>query len=78
MDFGKKKQRSFQPLTINGALVERVDSFKYLGVHITQDLSWSCHTNTVVKKACQRLYYLIRLKYFKLPLSVLRTSTPAP
>ncbi len=31
------------PLTINGATVERVSSTKFLGVHITEDLSW---TNT--------------------------------
>ncbi|KAI5093528.1 hypothetical protein C0J45_16666 [Silurus meridionalis] len=44
--------------------VERVDSFRYLGVHITQDLSWSCHINTLVKKAWQRLYHLRRLRVF--------------
>jgi hypothetical protein len=36
-----------------GAVVERVESFKFLGVHITKDLSWSKHTNTVVKWARQ-------------------------
>ncbi len=29
------------PLTINGATVERVSSTKFLGVHITEDLSWT-------------------------------------
>jgi hypothetical protein len=28
--------------------VERVKSFKFLGVHITEDLKWSIHTDTVV------------------------------
>ncbi|KAK3526574.1 hypothetical protein QTP70_030712, partial [Hemibagrus guttatus] len=42
-------------------------SFRYLGVHITQDLSWSCHINTVVKKARQGLYHLRRLRDFRLP-----------
>ncbi|KAI5086838.1 hypothetical protein C0J45_23237 [Silurus meridionalis] len=64
--------RSCQTLN-NGTPVERVDSFQYLGVHITQDLSWSCHTNTLVKKARQRLYNLRRLRDFKLPSQVLKT-----
>ncbi|XP_008297768.1 mutS protein homolog 5 [Stegastes partitus] len=40
--------------------VERVESFKYLGVNIMQDLTWSCHINTLVKKARQCLYFLRR------------------
>ncbi|KAI5090308.1 gastrula zinc finger protein XlCGF28.1-like [Silurus meridionalis] len=61
MDFSTKQERSYQPLNICGTPVERVESFRYLGVHITQDLSWSCHINTLVKKARQRLYHLRRL-----------------
>ncbi len=34
------------PLTINGATVERVSSTKFLGVHITEDLSWTTHCST--------------------------------
>jgi hypothetical protein len=47
---------------IDGATVERVKSLKYLGVHITEDLKWSCHTDSVVKKAQQHLFNLRRLK----------------
>ncbi len=39
--------------------VERVNSFKFLGVHITEDLTWSAHTDSVLKKAHQRLSLLI-------------------
>ncbi|KAK3516097.1 hypothetical protein QTP70_005428 [Hemibagrus guttatus] len=67
------QERNYQPLIINGTPVERVDSFQYLGIHITQDLSWSCHVNTLVKKAWQRLFHLRRLKEFKLPSKVLKT-----
>ncbi|KAI5607308.1 hypothetical protein C0J50_7060 [Silurus asotus] len=67
VDFSTKQERSYQPLNICRTPVERVDSFRYLGVHITQDLSWSCHINTLVKKARQRLYHLRRLRDFKLP-----------
>ncbi|KAI4896332.1 hypothetical protein NFI96_002210 [Prochilodus magdalenae] len=62
----------YHPVVIDGHAVERVDSFKYLGVHISEDLSWSCHTTALVKKARQRLYHLRRLRYFKLPSKVLR------
>ena len=30
--------------------VEMVSSFKFLSVHITEDLSWSLNTDTMVKK----------------------------
>ncbi|KAI5616827.1 gastrula zinc finger protein XlCGF28.1-like [Silurus asotus] len=73
VDFSTKQERSYQPLNICGTPVKRVDSFRYLGVHITQDLSWSCHINTLVKKARQRLYHLRRLRDFKLPSQVLKT-----
>ncbi|KAI5621007.1 hypothetical protein C0J50_19433 [Silurus asotus] len=73
VDFSTKQGRSYQLLNINGTPVERVDSFRYLGVHITQDLSWSCHTNTLVKKAWQHLYHLRCLRDFKLPSPVLNT-----
>ena len=45
---GRAKQA---PINIYGAVVERVESFKFLGVHITNELSWSKHTKTVVKRA---------------------------
>ncbi len=45
------------PLTINGATVERVSSTKFLGVHITEDLSWTNNTAALARKAQQRLYY---------------------
>ncbi|XP_070400499.1 uncharacterized protein [Nothobranchius furzeri] len=72
VDFSTKQERNYQIPVIKECPVERVSSFKYLGVHITQDLSWSCHINSVVKKARQRLYYLRRLRDFRLPLRVLR------
>ncbi|KAL0165648.1 hypothetical protein M9458_037492 [Cirrhinus mrigala] len=72
VDFSTKQERNYQTPIINESPVERVNSFKYLGVHITQDLSWSWHINTVVKKARQRLYHLRRLRDFRLPSKVLR------
>ncbi|KAK1806304.1 hypothetical protein P4O66_000179 [Electrophorus voltai] len=65
-------QGCVQPVRINGSTVERVDSFRYLGVHISQVLSWSRHTNSLAKKARQRLYHLRCLRDFRLPSKVLR------
>ena len=44
--------------------LERVDSFKYLGVHITEGRTWARHTDSVVRKARQRVFHLRRLRKF--------------
>ena len=46
-----KQQREQPCIYIDGSLVERVVSFKFLGVHITDKLNWSTHTDSIVKKA---------------------------
>ncbi|KAK1785226.1 hypothetical protein P4O66_018626, partial [Electrophorus voltai] len=71
VDCSKKQEWHYQPVRIGGTTVERVDSFRYLGVHISQDLSWSRHTNSLAKKARQRLYHLRCLRDFRLPSKVL-------
>ena len=43
VDF-RKQQREHAPIHINRNAVEKVDSFKFLGLHITDDLKWSTHT----------------------------------
>ena len=35
------------PINIHSPEVERVQSFKFLGVRVTNKLSWSKHTKTV-------------------------------
>ena len=55
VDFGRTQVRGYTPLSINGTPVERVDTFKYLSVQITDDLTWSTHLDAVVKKARQSL-----------------------
>ncbi len=60
----RKERRTHQPLFIRDLEVERVSSFKYLGVHISEDLTWTLNTTQLVKKAQQRLYFLRRLRKF--------------
>ncbi|KAK0147579.1 hypothetical protein N1851_012946 [Merluccius polli] len=64
------------PLTINGAAVERVSSTKLLGVHLTEDLSWSCNTASLARKAQQRLYFLRRLRRARAPVPIMHTFFP--
>ncbi|KAK3569495.1 hypothetical protein QTP86_031482 [Hemibagrus guttatus] len=68
----KKRVQADSQRGIPESPVESVDSFRYLSVHIILDLSWSCHINTVVKKAWQSLYHLRGLRDFRLPSKVLR------
>ena len=48
MDY-RKKRTEHAPILIDGAVVEQVESFKFLGVHITKKLTWAKHTKTAVK-----------------------------
>ncbi|KAI4875497.1 hypothetical protein NFI96_004997 [Prochilodus magdalenae] len=72
VDFGKQ-ERVHTSITINGAAVERVSSFKLLGVHITEELTWTEHTTRVGKTAQQRLFFLRRLGRFGMDPRTLRT-----
>uniref|UniRef100_A0A9J8CRL9 Alkylated DNA repair protein AlkB homologue 8 N-terminal domain-containing protein n=1 Tax=Cyprinus carpio carpio TaxID=630221 RepID=A0A9J8CRL9_CYPCA len=61
------------PLTINGATVERVSSTKFLGVHITEDLSWTDNTTALAKKSQQRLCFLCKLRRARAPPPIMYT-----
>ena len=50
------------PLIINSNAVERVHTFKILGVLLSDDLSRKAHVNHMHARASQRLYYLRQLK----------------
>ena len=47
----RKRMTKHTSILIDGAVVEQVESFKFLGVHITSKLTWSKHTKTVQKRA---------------------------
>ena len=61
---GRRQQREHSPYHIDGTTVEKVESFKFLGVPITDNLKWSTLTESVVKKAQQGLFNPRRLKKF--------------
>ena len=45
---------------LHGCVLESVSSAKYLGVTLSEDLSWSNHINTITKKANQTLGFIKR------------------
>uniref|UniRef100_A0A3B1K880 Reverse transcriptase domain-containing protein n=1 Tax=Astyanax mexicanus TaxID=7994 RepID=A0A3B1K880_ASTMX len=61
------------PLFINGTAVERVSSTKFLGVHVTEDLSWSTNSASLARKANQRLYFLRKLRRAGAPTPIMTT-----
>lgn len=51
--------------------VETVIIFRYLGIHNSGDLKWTTRTDTVVKSARQCLFFLSRLKRFRMDSRIL-------
>ena len=62
LDYRKWERAELAPLMIQGNAVERVSSFKFLGINITNNLTWDLHTKGIVGKAQQRLFHLRRLR----------------
>ena len=47
----------FGPIVVGSTImIQRVKSYKLLGVFIDDDLKWSTHVDYIYKKACERLY----------------------
>ncbi len=65
MDF-RRNPHALSPLTIIDSSVASVETFKFLGSIISQDLKWDTHIDSIVKKAQQRLYFLHQLRKFNL------------
>lgn len=49
VDYRREQGIVHCPIYIAYAKVGRVSSFKFLGVHVTEDLSWRLYTETIVK-----------------------------
>ncbi|KAI4873263.1 hypothetical protein NFI96_029966, partial [Prochilodus magdalenae] len=72
VDF-RRGRHAHLPLHVGGSAVEVVSSYRYLGVHLSNNLTWSNNTSSLVRKAHQRLYFLRRLRQAGLGSSVLRS-----
>ncbi|KAK3560673.1 hypothetical protein QTP86_014520, partial [Hemibagrus guttatus] len=70
VDF-RRAQSDHSLLFIDGSPVEIVKSTKFLGLHLTEDLTWSLNTTSISKKAQQRLYFLQILRKAHLPPPIL-------
>ena len=55
------------PITLCDSPVDTVESFRFLGTIIAQDLKWEQNISSLTKKAQQRMYFLRQLKKFNLP-----------
>ncbi len=68
----RRKPPALPLLTIMNSTVTKVESFRFLGTTISQDLKWDNHIESIVKKAQQRLYFFHQLRKFNLPQELLK------
>ena len=70
----RKRRAEHAPIHIDRAVMEWTNSLKFLGLEITNKLSWSKYTKTVMKRARQNLFPPRRLKRFSMgPQKVLKS-----
>ena len=67
MIIGSLDSINLSPLSTSSGTVERVATFKLLGIHLDTNVSWSVHINSVISKASKRLYFLKQLKRAGVP-----------
>ena len=58
----KNSISAMRPISVGNQEVERVGSYKLLGIIISDDLKWNVHAEYVIAKAAKRLYALRLLK----------------
>ena len=58
----RKNKNSKEPVIINNTSVALIQSYKYLGVTIQENLKWNEHVEVQEKKANKRMYHVRRLK----------------
>ena len=59
------------PLNMCDSPVKTVESFRFLGTIIAQDLRWAENITSTIKKAQQRMFFLRQLKKFNMPQKVM-------
>ena len=53
------------PIAVGGSDIEQIFTFKLLGVHLSDDLTWAVQCDFIVKKANRRLYALTQIRKCK-------------
>ena len=71
IDFRKSKSEP-GPVVIKGGEVERVTTYKYLGVTFDDNLTWRQNTDSILRKAHTRMYCLRKLKSFDVSIRILQ------
>ncbi len=71
VDF-RRNPPALPPLTIMNSTVTAVESFRFLGTTISEDLKWDNYIDSIVRKAQKRLYFLRQLRKFNLPQELLK------
>ena len=69
----RKDRTVISAIKINDCVLERVSSFKLLGLWIDDDLKWKTNTEYIVKNAAKRLHFLKILKGYNSPCEDLKT-----
>ena len=59
------------PIVLKGGKVERVSSYKYLGIVIDDKLSWHVYIDSLIKRLNTRMYCLRKLNFFKVDVKIL-------
>ncbi|XP_031172325.2 uncharacterized protein LOC116062024 [Sander lucioperca] len=72
VDFRRRLPRT-SPVNIQGANIEMVETYKYLGVHLNNKLDWSKNTDVLYKKGQSCLHLLRRLSFFGVCRTLLKT-----
>ena len=55
-------------LMLCGATVDRVTTFKLLGIRVSSDLKWAEHVDAIVSNAASRIHFLKQLKRAGFPI----------
>jgi hypothetical protein len=63
MIISNKRPRPHPPVELGGEHIKQVSSHKHLGVHLTNDLTWTTHTEETAKKAKKCLGVIRHLKH---------------
>lgn len=60
MRFSNSLAETNPTLLLDGTILEYTDHYKYLGVHLSPNLSWNTHINNIVQSANRSLGYIRR------------------